>query len=62
MTQISMIFNDFAIVTVKRNDNRINFSFMTKSKAENRMKNADLSEKKVKYDYKKIIIYYKDVK
>ena len=31
MTQKSMSFNDFAIVTVRRNNYRINFCFMTKS-------------------------------
>ena len=34
-------FNDAAIVAVKGNDYRINFTFMTKSEAVDRMENAD---------------------
>ena len=36
---------DFAILYVGRNDYRVNFCFMTKGEAMNRMKNVDLSEK-----------------
>ena len=45
MTQKSMSFNDFVIVTVKGNDYRTNFWFTTKSKAVDRLENADLGEK-----------------
>ena len=45
MTQKSMSFNDFVIVTVKGSDYRTNFWFTTKSKAADRLKNADLGEK-----------------
>ena len=40
-----MSFDDTAIVTVKGHDYRIKFWFMTKNKAVDRMKIADLSEK-----------------
>ena len=39
-----MSFNDAVIVTVKRNDYRVNFWFMIEKQAVDRMKNADLSE------------------
>ena len=45
MTQKSMSFNDVVIVIIERIDYRIHFSFMTKSKSAERMKNADLGEK-----------------
>ena len=45
MIQKSMSFNDIAIVTAKRNYYTINFCFMTKNEAVDRMKNADLSGK-----------------
>lgn len=45
MTQISMSFNDFENITVRRNDYRINFQLMTKNETVNRTQNADLSEK-----------------
>ena len=45
MMQISMSFNNFEIVTVRRNDYRINFQLMTKNETVNRTQNADLSEK-----------------
>lgn len=38
-------FDDAAIVAVKGNDYRINFGFMTKNEALDRMENADSSEK-----------------
>ena len=44
MTQKSMSFDDFAIVTVKENDYRIIFWFMIKLKAFAKMTNADLNE------------------
>ena len=43
MTQKSMSFNDVAIFTVRRNNYRIHFWGVAKSKAGNRMKNVDLS-------------------
>ena len=45
MTQKSMSFNDVVIVIIEGIDYRIHFSFMTKSKAAERMKNTDLGEK-----------------
>lgn len=45
MTQKSNSSNDAAIVTFRRNDYRIDFRCMNKSKSVNRMKNTDLSEK-----------------
>ena len=45
MTQKSMSFNDVVIVIIEGIDYRIHFSFMTKSKATERMKNTDLGEK-----------------
>ena len=41
-----MSFNNVVIDTFGRNDRRIHFWGMTKSDTVNRMKNADLSEKK----------------
>lgn len=35
---------DVAIVTIRVEDNKIHFWFMTKNEAVDRMKNADLSE------------------
>ena len=35
---------DVAIVTIRLEDNKIHFWFMTKNEAVDRMKNADLSE------------------
>ena len=56
MTQKSMSFNNVVIDTFGRNDRRIHFWSMTKSDTVNRMKNADLSEKKAhNYDYEKNI-------
>ena len=48
MTQKLMNFSNFAIVIVKKTDYGINFRFMTESKAADRMKNANLSEKNEK--------------
>ena len=45
MTQKSTNLNDFATVTVKGNDYKVNFWFMAKSEAVDRMKNAYLSKK-----------------
>ena len=47
MAQLSMSFNDAAIVTVGRNDYRIHFWDMNESEALNRMKISSLSEKSV---------------
>ena len=40
-----MTFNDVAIVSVKRSDNRIHFWYMSKDDAINIMKNSKLNEK-----------------
>ena len=56
-----MSFESFAVVTVRGNDYRINFWFMTKGEAVDRMKIADLSKKEDNY-YNKNIIYYSDGK
>ena len=45
MTQKPMSFDDTAVVTVKGNDYRINFWFITKNEAMDRMKNDDLIER-----------------
>lgn len=45
MAQQSLSFNDFEVVTVRRNNYKINFCFMTKSETADRMKNAGLGEK-----------------
>ena len=45
MTQKSTNLNDFATVTVKGSDYKVNFWFMAKSEAVDRMKNAYLSKK-----------------
>ena len=44
MTQKSITFDGFAIVAIVKNVSEINFWFMTKSEAVNRMKSADLIE------------------
>lgn len=51
--QKSITLDKFLIVTVRRNQNRINFWFMTKSKAVGRIKNLDLSEKRDNCNYEK---------
>ena len=52
MTQKSMSSYDVVVVTIGENNCRIHFWFMAKSKAVDRMKNADRSEKEVgSYDY-----------
>ena len=43
--QKAMTFNDVAIVSVKRSDNRIHFWYMSKDDAINIMKNLKLNEK-----------------
>ena len=43
--QKAMNFNDAAIVSVKGNDYRIHFWYMSKDDAINIMNNSDLSEK-----------------
>ena len=58
MAQIFRSFDDFAIVTIRRNDCRINFCFMSNDEAVSRMNNAILNEKKDNYDYKRIIVYH----
>ena len=40
-----MNFNDVAIVSIKRNDYRIHFWYMSKDDAINIMKNSNLNEK-----------------
>ena len=45
LLQKYLSFNDIAIFIVRKNDYKINFWFISKSKPVNRMKNADLSEK-----------------
>ena len=45
----------------KENDHRTNFWFLTRNESVDRMKNADLSEKK-NFLYKKTIIYYSGAK
>ena len=45
MTQKIMSFDDSAIVTFNINDYPINFCFMTKNEAVNKMKNKNLNEK-----------------
>ena len=46
MTQTSMSLNDIAIVTVRRNYYRMFFSGITNREAVNRMRNANLHEKR----------------
>ena len=45
VTQKTMNFNDVAIASIKGNDYRINFWYMSKDDTRNIMKNSDLSEK-----------------
>lgn len=45
MARQCLSFNDFEVVTVRRNNYKINFCFMTKSETADRMKNAGLGEK-----------------
>ena len=45
LMQKDMNFNDFAIVSVKGNDYRINFWYMSKGDPINILKNSDLNEK-----------------
>ena len=40
-----MSFNDVAIVSVKVNDYRIHFMYMSKNKVTNSLENANLTEK-----------------
>ena len=42
LMQKAMIFNDVAIVSIKRNDYRIHFWYMSKNDATNIMKNSNL--------------------
>ena len=44
LMQDSMIFNNVVIVSVKRNDYKIDFLYISKMKPINIMKNSDLSE------------------
>lgn len=41
-----MSFNNVAVITIEGNNYRIQFQFMTKRDAVNRMKKVDLSEKR----------------
>ena len=45
LMQKAMTFNDVAIVSIKGNDYRIHFWYMTKDYAINKMKNSNLNEK-----------------
>ena len=45
LMQKAMNFNDFAIVSIKGNDYRIHFWYMSKDDAINTMKNTSLNEK-----------------
>ena len=45
MIQKAIIFNDLAIVSVKENDYRIHFCYLSKDEAINFLANADLTEK-----------------
>ena len=45
LMQKAINFNDAVIVTVKRNDYRIHFLYMSKDKSINLLKNANLTEK-----------------
>ena len=45
--QKTMNFNDVAIVSIKRNDYRIHFWYMSKDDAINIMKNSDLKKMEV---------------
>ena len=44
-----MCFNDVAIVSVKGNDYRIDFRYLSNYEAINLLQNADLIEKKMKH-------------
>ena len=58
LMQRAMDFNDVAIVSIKGNDYRIHFWYMSKNDAVNRMNNFSLNEKK-EYIYIYIFIIYK---
>ena len=45
MTQKSISFNEFGIVTVRRNNYIINFWYMTKNEAIDRIENSHISKK-----------------
>ena len=49
LNQKSMCFNDVAIVSVKGNDYRIDFRYLSNYEAINLLQNADLIEKKMKH-------------
>ena len=57
MTQKVMSLSDVTIVAFGENDYRYHFSFMTKSKAVDRMRNAHLSEKSGPLRLQKVIYY-----
>ena len=60
LMQRAMDFNDVAIVSIKGNDYRIHFWYMSKNDAVNRMNNFSLNEKK-EYIYIYIFsLYIKD--
>ena len=54
--QKAINFNDFAIVSIKGNDHRIHFWYISKDDAINIMKNSSLNEKRELLQ-KKLIIY-----
>ena len=57
LMQKSMNFNDITIVSIKRNDYRINFWYMSKDDAISTMNNSSLNEKINQYNYFFFIIY-----
>ena len=56
LMQKAINFNDFAIVSIKGNDHRIHFWYISKDDAINIMKNSSLNEKRELLQ-KKLIIY-----
>ena len=52
-----MSFNDFAIITVKENDYRIHFLYMSKYETINLIRNGDLTEKSGTLSNIKILYY-----
>ena len=59
LMQKAMNFNDIAIVSIKRNDYRIHFWYMSKNDAISIMNNSNLNEKTGAY-YNIFIIYKKN--
>ena len=58
LVQKAINFNDVAIVSVKEGDYRINFWYISKNDAINKMKNSNLNEKK--WIAKNVFIIYKN--